>query len=49
MHNYKVAIDFAPVDVNGNIPWSNKALFAKIGEIGESWGFFLLVGRFFIK
>lgn len=39
MHNYKVAIDFAPVDVNGNIPWSNKALFAKIGEIGESCGF----------
>ena len=39
MHNWKVAIDFAPVDVNGNIPWSNKALFAKIGEIGESCGF----------
>lgn len=39
MHNWKVAIDFAPVDANGNIPWNNKALFAKIGEIGESCGF----------
>lgn len=39
MHNYKCAIDFAPVDVNGSIPWGDKALFAKIGEIGESCGF----------
>lgn len=39
LHNYGVAIDFAPVDNNGNIPWSNKALFTTIGEIGESCGF----------
>lgn len=39
LHNWKVAIDFAPVDKNGNIPWGDKLLFSKIGEIGESCGF----------
>ena len=24
MHNWKVAIDFAPIDKNGDIPWSDK-------------------------
>ena len=38
LHNYKVALDFAPV-VNGVIPWNNKSLFMRIGEIGESCGF----------
>lgn len=37
-HNWKVALDFAPV-VNGVIPWNDKALFMKIGEIGEKCGF----------
>jgi peptidoglycan LD-endopeptidase CwlK len=38
IHNWKCAIDFAPV-VNGVIPWNNKDLFTKIGVIGESCGF----------
>lgn len=37
-HNWKVALDFAPV-VNGVIPWNDKALFMKIGEVGEKCGF----------
>lgn len=39
MHNYKVAIDFAPVDAQGNIPWNDKKLFMKIADIGVSCGF----------
>lgn len=39
MHNYKCAIDFAPVAPDGSIHWADKALFTKIGEIGESCGF----------
>lgn len=38
MHNWKTAVDFAPV-VNGVVPWNNKMLFTKIGEIGEKVGF----------
>lgn len=38
MHNWKCAVDFAPV-VNGSIPWNNKALFAKVGAIGKECGF----------
>ena len=38
MHNYGLAIDFAPV-VNGNIPWNDIALFKKIGTIGLQVGF----------
>jgi peptidoglycan L-alanyl-D-glutamate endopeptidase CwlK len=38
LHNYKVALDFAPV-VNGNIPWNDKKLFMKIADIGVSCGF----------
>lgn len=37
-HNWKCAVDFAPV-VNGSIPWNNKALFAKVGAIGKECGF----------
>lgn len=36
-HNYKVAFDFVPL-VNGKPNWNDKALFTKIGEIGESLG-----------
>lgn len=39
MHNYKCAIDFAPVDAQGNIPWNDKKLFMKIADIGVSCGF----------
>lgn len=39
LHNYKVAIDFAPVDAQGNIPWNDKKLFMKIADIGVSCGF----------
>lgn len=38
IHNWRCAIDFAPV-VNGVIPWNNKDLFTKIGQIGELCGF----------
>jgi len=37
IHNYKCAFDFVPV-INGVAQWSNKALFTKVGEIGESCG-----------
>jgi len=39
LHNYRVAIDFAPVDAQGNIPWNDKKLFMKIADIGVSCGF----------
>ena len=39
MHNYKVAIDFAPINKDGVIAWNDKALFTRIGQIGESCGF----------
>lgn len=38
MHNWKCAIDFAPVK-NGVIPWNDKMLFTKVGQIGKSCGF----------
>lgn len=38
IHNYRCALDFAPV-VNGVIPWNDKALFIKIGQVGKSVGF----------
>ena len=37
-HNWKVALDFCPVK-NGVAQWNDKALFTKIGIIGESCGF----------
>lgn len=37
-HNWKVALDFCPVK-NGVAQWNDKALFNKIGQIGESCGF----------
>lgn len=37
-HNWKVALDFAPV-VNGVVPWNNKALFLRIADIGVKCGF----------
>lgn len=36
-HNYRVAFDFVPL-INGQPDWSDKSLFTKIGEIGESCG-----------
>jgi peptidoglycan LD-endopeptidase CwlK len=36
-HNYRVAFDFAPI-VNGKIPWNDRELFTKCGEIGEEVG-----------
>jgi len=38
MHNYGLAVDFAPI-VNGKIDWNDIALFKKIGKIGLSVGF----------
>lgn len=38
LHNWRVALDFCPV-VNGVASWNDKALFTKIGMIGESCGF----------
>lgn len=38
LHNYRVALDFAPI-VNGDIPWNDKKLFMKIADIGVSCGF----------
>lgn len=37
-HNWKIALDFCPVK-NGVAQWNDKALFTKIGLIGESCGF----------
>lgn len=39
MHNYKVALDFCPMTADGNFEWNDKAMFTKIGMIGESCGF----------
>lgn len=38
MHNYKVAVDFVPAK-DGVPLWGDKALFLKVGEIGEKIGF----------
>lgn len=38
IHNWKCAIDFAPI-TNGRINWNDKALFSKVGQIGKSCGF----------
>jgi peptidoglycan L-alanyl-D-glutamate endopeptidase CwlK len=37
-HNYKVALDFAPL-VNGKPAWNDTALFTKCGELAEKHGF----------
>ena len=39
MHNYKVAIDFAPVKADGSIDWADMEAFTAIGKIGEGVGF----------
>ena len=36
-HNYRVAFDFVPI-VNGKAQWNDKALFNRIGIIGENIG-----------
>lgn len=36
-HNYRVAFDFVPI-VNGKAMWNDKALFTKVGGIGEGIG-----------
>ncbi len=38
-HNYGLAIDFVPVDENGNTLWSPLSTFTTVGEIGERCGF----------
>ena len=36
-HNYRVAFDFVPI-VNGKAQWNDKALFNRIGIMGENLG-----------
>ena len=36
-HNYRVAFDFVPI-VNGKAQWNDKALFNRIGIMGEDMG-----------
>ncbi|QUI24500.1 peptidoglycan-binding protein [Vallitalea pronyensis] len=38
-HNYGLAIDFVPVDENGNCLWSDLSAFNKVGSIGKNNGF----------
>ena len=38
IHNYRLAIDFAPI-INGKIDWNNINIFKKVGKIGLSIGF----------
>ena len=36
-HNYRVAFDFVPI-VNGKAQWNDKALFNRVGIMGEKMG-----------
>jgi peptidoglycan L-alanyl-D-glutamate endopeptidase CwlK len=36
-HNYRMAFDFAPI-VNGKIPWTDSAIFTRLGMLGEQLG-----------
>jgi peptidoglycan L-alanyl-D-glutamate endopeptidase CwlK len=38
MHNYKVALDFAPLK-NGKVDWNDLALFKRVADIGKTCGF----------